>query len=180
MHPFEIAAFDFRFRVREAMRMPDYMGSAWRDGFGHALRRAACITGLSTCPGCPFEASGVYQAGRLVGPTALRPRHLLLSLLRRISSLAERHGPAPLDLDYRAFKMRAETAEFAASELRRVEWARWCGRRQTLLQMGGLLGSLLRPFVGLEPFWPFVALAPWVHVGESATMWLGALRIIPS
>ena len=42
------------------MRMPGYMGSAWRGGFGRALRRAVCVTGLSTCPGCPFEASCVY------------------------------------------------------------------------------------------------------------------------
>jgi hypothetical protein len=36
------------------------MGSAWRGGFGRALRRAVCVTGLPTCPGCPFEASCVY------------------------------------------------------------------------------------------------------------------------
>jgi hypothetical protein len=39
----------------------------------------------------------LVEAGRLVGPDALRPRHLLMSLLRRVSLLAERHGPAPLD-----------------------------------------------------------------------------------
>jgi len=60
MHPLEVAAFDFRFRARQQMRMPRYMGSAWRGGFGRALRRAVCVTGLSTCPGCPFEASCVY------------------------------------------------------------------------------------------------------------------------
>jgi hypothetical protein len=105
---------------------------------------------------------------------------LLLSLLRRISTLAERHGPAPLDLDYRAFKMRAETAEFAASELRWVESARWSTRQQILLQMGGLLGSLLLPFAGLERFWPIVALVPWVHVGKGATIGLSAPQIVAS
>jgi hypothetical protein len=241
MYPLEVAALDFRFCARQQMRMPGYMGSAWRGGFGRALRRAVCVTGLPTCPGCPFEASCVYPylfetapggeggilagydrvpnpfvlappwdegrllpvggetglrltligrravehagfakqavveaglrglgpdrgaldlvavetaapppagpcpdcigialtsplrlvaAGRLVGPGALQPRHLLLSLLRRVSTLAERHGPAPLDLDYRALKERAEAAEFAAAELRWVEWARWSGRQQ--------------------------------------------------
>jgi hypothetical protein len=285
--PFEVAAFDFRFRARQQMRMPGYMGSAWRGGFGRALRRAVCVTGLSTCPGCRFEASCVYpylfetapgarggilagydrvpnpfvlappweerrlvpeggeaglrlvligravehagfarqavveaglrglgpdrrvldlssvekvsplpiglcpdrieiallsplrvvEAGRLVGPATLRPRHLLLYLLRRISTLAERHGPAPLELDYRALKERAEAAEFAAAELRWVEWARWSGRQQALLKMGGLLGTLSLPLDNLEPFWPFLALAPWVHVGKGATMGLGAIRI---
>ena len=112
-------------------------------------------------------------------PGALRPRHLLLSLLRRVSTLAERHGGALLDLDYRALKERAEPPEVAA-ELRWVEWARWSGRQQTLLRMGGLLGSLALPLAGLEPFWPFLALAPWVHVGKGATMGLGAMRVDPA
>jgi hypothetical protein len=283
----EVAAFDFRFRARAPMRMPGYMGSAWRGGFGRARRRAVCVTGLPTCPGCPFEASCVYpylfetapggeggilagydrvpnpfvlappwdegrllqaggetglrlvligraaehagfakqavveaglrglgpdrgaldllavdpaalpqtgpcpdrveielssplrlvEAGRLVGPSTLRPRHLPLSLLRRVSTLAERHGPAPLDLDYRALKDRAAAAEFAATDLRWVEWARWSGRQQALLKMGGLLGVLALPLAGLEPFWPFLALAPWVHVGKGATMGLGAIQV---
>jgi hypothetical protein len=287
MCPLEVAALDFRFRARQQMRLPGYMGSAWRGGFGRALRRAVCVTGLPTCPGCRFEASCVYPylfetapggaggilagydrvpnpfvlappwdggrmvpeggeaglrltligravehagfarqavveaglrglgpdrgaldlfsvegvapppvgvcpdrieitlasplrlvaAGRLVGPAALRPRHLLLALLRRVSILAERHGPAPLDLDYRALKERADSAEFAQTTLRWVEWARYSGPQQALLQMGGLLGSLSLPLVELGPFWPFLALAPWVHVGKGATMGLDAMRV---
>jgi hypothetical protein len=288
MCPLTVAAFDFRFRARQQMRMPGYMGSAWRGGFGRALRRAACVTGLPTCPGCPFEASCVHPylfetapggeggilagydrvpnpfvlappwdggrllpvggeaglrlvligravehagfarqtvveaglrglgpdrgaldlvsvegvappsvgtcpdrieitlasplrlvaGGRLVGPAALRPRHLLLALLRRVSILAERHG-APLALDYRALKDRAEAAEFAEATLRWVEWARYSGRQHALLQMGGLLGALSLPLAGIEPFWPFpfLALAPWVRVGKGATMGLGAMRV---
>ncbi len=42
----EAAAFDFRFQAQQPMRMPGYMGTAWRGGFGRALRRVACITGL--------------------------------------------------------------------------------------------------------------------------------------
>jgi CRISPR-associated endoribonuclease Cas6 len=290
MSPIEVAAFDFRFRARAQMRMPGYMGSAWRGGFGRALKRAVCITGLPVCPGCPFEASCIYpylfetapggeggilagydrvpnpfvlappwdegrllpeggetglrltligravehagfarqaaveaglrglgpdrgaldlvavdsvalpptppcperveialltplrlvEAGRLVGPAALRPRHVLLSLLRRVSTLAERHGPASLGLDYRALKERAETAQFDAAEVTWVEWARWSGRQQALIRMGGLLGSLALSLAGLEPFWPFLALAPWVHVGKGATMGLGAMRVVPA
>src|SRR5438874_10510318 len=60
MYPLQVAAFDFRFQARQQMRMPSYMGSAWRGGFGRALRRAVCVTGLTSCPGCPFEASCVY------------------------------------------------------------------------------------------------------------------------
>jgi CRISPR/Cas system endoribonuclease Cas6 (RAMP superfamily) len=43
--------------------------------------------------------------------------------------------------------------------------------------MGGLLGALSLPLAGIEPFWPFLALAPWVHVGKGATMGLGGMRV---
>jgi hypothetical protein len=289
MHLLEVTAFDIRFRARAPMRMPGYMGSAWRGGFGRALRRAVCVTGLPTCPGCPFAASCVYpylfetapggggilagydrvpnpfvlappweegrlvpaggqtglrltllgravehaafarqavveaglrglgpdrgaldlvsveplapppaapcphraelalasplrlvEAGRLVGSAALRPRHLLIALLRRVSLLAERHGPGPHALDFRALKARAAAAEFAETDLRWVDWARWSGRQQALIRMGGLLGTLALPLAGLEAFWPFLALAPWVHVGKGATMGLGAMRVSPT
>jgi hypothetical protein len=85
--------------------------------------------------------------------------------------------PAPLDIDYRALKERAEAAEFAETARRWVEWARYSGRQQALLRMGGLLGSLSLPLAGLEPFGPFLALTPWVHLGKGATMGLGAMRV---
>jgi hypothetical protein len=97
--------------------------------------------------------------------------------LRRVSTLAERHGPAPLALDYRALKDRTEAAEFEETNPRWVEWARYSGRQQALLRMGGVMGSLSLPLAGLEPFWPFLALAPWVHVSKGATMGLGAMRV---
>jgi hypothetical protein len=286
-HLLQIAGYEFRFAARAPMRMPGYSGSAWRGGFGRALRRAVCITGLPTCPGCPFETRCVYpyvfetppgaeggiladydqvpnpfvlaprwgeggtlaeggettirltligraiehaalarqalveagwrglgpdrgaldlvaaepvapppaapcpervaiellsplrlvEEGRLVGPDALRPRHLLMSLLRRVSLLAERHGPAPLDLDYRALKALAEAGEFADRSLHWTDWRRWSGRQQQLVPMGGLLGMLRLPLRGIEPFWPFLSLAPWVHAGKGATMGLGAMRV---
>jgi hypothetical protein len=110
----------------------------------------------------------------------LRPRHLLLSLLRRVSTLAERHGPAPPDLDYRALKERAEAAEFAAPSSCAGSNGRWPGRQQAPIRMDGLLGRLSLPLAGLAPFWPFLALAPWVPVANGETMGLGAIRVAPA
>src|SRR5579883_1049066 len=42
------------------MRLPGYTGSAWRGGFGLALRRAVCITRLKECSGCPLQAQCIY------------------------------------------------------------------------------------------------------------------------
>jgi hypothetical protein len=94
-----------------------------------------------------------------------------------VSLLAERHGPAPLDLDYRGLKASAETAEFFDKSVRWSEWRRWSGRQRQLVPMGGVLGTLALPLRGLEPFWPFLALGPWVHAGKGATMGLGAMRV---
>jgi hypothetical protein len=73
-HLVQIAGFEFRFAARASMRMPGYSGSAWRGGFGRALRRAVCITGLPACPGCAFEtppgAEGGSREGR-VGHSAV-------------------------------------------------------------------------------------------------------------
>jgi CRISPR-associated endoribonuclease Cas6 len=289
MHLVAVAGFDFRFRARQAMRVPGYLGSAWRGGFGRALRRAACVTGLPTCPGCrfapycaypylfetpagptgiladydrvpnpfvlapPWDGAGLLPAGgeaplrlvligraideaalarqavieaglaglgpdrgaldlvaieslapppaalcaerieielasplrlveqgRLVAPDAFRPRHLLLALLRRISLLAERHGPGPLAVDFHALKALAETAEFAERDLRWAEWRRWSGRQRQLIPMGGLIGRLVLPLAGLDAFRPFLALGPFVHAGKGTTMGLGAVRLVPA
>ena len=37
-----------------------YLGSAWRGAFGHALRRAACVTKAATCDNCPLLDDCVY------------------------------------------------------------------------------------------------------------------------
>jgi hypothetical protein len=53
MHLVEVAVFDFRFHAQQQMHMLGYMGSIWRGGFGRALRRALCITGLGAMPVVP-------------------------------------------------------------------------------------------------------------------------------
>ncbi|MYB35586.1 MAG: CRISPR system precrRNA processing endoribonuclease RAMP protein Cas6 [Gammaproteobacteria bacterium] len=40
--------------------LPEYPGSVLRSAFGMALRRIACVTNQSTCPGCPLINECVY------------------------------------------------------------------------------------------------------------------------
>ncbi|MGH8479267.1 MAG: CRISPR system precrRNA processing endoribonuclease RAMP protein Cas6, partial [Gammaproteobacteria bacterium] len=42
------------------LRLPRYPGSAWRGVFGHALKRAVCVTGLPACPDCLLYRSCAY------------------------------------------------------------------------------------------------------------------------
>ena len=41
----------------DAIRVP---GSQWRGGFGHALRRSVCVTGLPECSRCPLVDACAY------------------------------------------------------------------------------------------------------------------------
>jgi hypothetical protein len=57
-----LARYRFAFRMREALRLPDFAGSLLRGQFGSALRRTACITKAKTCAGCPLLATCPYPA----------------------------------------------------------------------------------------------------------------------
>lgn len=51
---------DLRYRAARAVNLGEYTGSAWRGAFGHALRRAVCITGQPECDGCPVRGTCTY------------------------------------------------------------------------------------------------------------------------
>lgn len=48
-----MARYRVLYEVRDAVRLLDYPGSAWRGAFGHALREVACAYPGMACPGCP-------------------------------------------------------------------------------------------------------------------------------
>ncbi|WP_295405670.1 CRISPR system precrRNA processing endoribonuclease RAMP protein Cas6 [uncultured Thiocystis sp.] len=56
-----LARFRFRLEAVEAIRLPDYAGSAWRGLLGHGLRRTACVTRQPTCTGCLLAQQCVYS-----------------------------------------------------------------------------------------------------------------------
>lgn len=55
-----IGRYRARFRVDEPVRLPPYPGSAWRGAFGHALKRALCVTRAPECSGCLLLRSCGY------------------------------------------------------------------------------------------------------------------------
>jgi hypothetical protein len=57
-----VARYRFAFRMRDALRLPEFAGSLLRGQFGAALRRTACMTGAKTCAGCPLLATCPYPA----------------------------------------------------------------------------------------------------------------------
>lgn len=60
--PFPVARFLLHGTVERRIDFPDFSGSALRGAFGHALRRAACVTGQSDCRPCPLYRRCAYPA----------------------------------------------------------------------------------------------------------------------
>ena len=62
------------FQANQMVVWPHFAGSTLRGAFGRALRRAACITGQSTCADCPLRNSCAY--GVIFDPAApAQPLH---------------------------------------------------------------------------------------------------------
>jgi len=59
---FPAARYRLEFNTEQPIHLPEYAGSALRGAFGHALRRAACVTGLPDCAACALYRSCAYPA----------------------------------------------------------------------------------------------------------------------
>lgn len=56
-----IARYRFGIRLESGLKLPEYAGSTLRGVFGHALRRATCMTRQPECGGCPLLQSCPYS-----------------------------------------------------------------------------------------------------------------------
>ncbi len=55
-----ILQMHFQFQTETPPRLPAFAGSAWRGGFGHALKRAVCVARGTPCPSCLLYRSCAY------------------------------------------------------------------------------------------------------------------------
>src|SRR5438093_6172889 len=80
-----LARYRLRFKPSGEGRLPAYAGSAWRGALGHALKKAVCVTRLSSCPPCLLYRSL---------PFLLLPVHLRDPTAPRRAENAQVHGGA--------------------------------------------------------------------------------------
>jgi len=104
--------------------------------------------------------------------------HILMrSLLRRISLLTFFHCGRELEVDFRGLILQAQKVRVVESNLLWHDWLRYSHRQRARLKLGGLMGEMT--FAGdLEPFWPFLKLGEWIHVGKGTSFGLGRYRIL--
>lgn len=139
---------------------------------------------------------GAYDAPSLPGGTALtvefltptRLRHdgrgaapeafhvLFRNVLRRVNFLNYFHCGGELLNDASDLIETASAIETMETRLTYHTWERYSARQDQRVPMGGFTGSAT--YGGdLAPFWPWLALGEWVHVGKGATFGLGRYRI---
>lgn len=101
---------------------------------------------------------------------------LIRNLLRRISSLCYFHTESSLDVDFTGLIKAAREIKTTRSNLRWSDWIRYSRRQDTSMQLGGFKGEIT--FQGeLTPFWPFILLGEYLHVGKGAGFGLGKYRL---
>lgn len=113
--------------------------------------------------------------GKPLGPDILKPRDLLVGLVRRIALISEFHADTPLPLDFAALAKQAETIH-DSKNLKWLDWTRYSSRQQQKMSLGGVVGKWQLEGE-LAPFLPFLYLGQWLHVGKNATFGLGKYQL---
>ena len=97
--------------------------------------------------------------------------HIACRLRDRISALCREYGPAPLEIDFKGFGLRAREIRTVESKVKWVEEMRK-SRMQHRHDLSGFTGEVT--FQGdLREFWPFLVLGQYVHVGDNAVFGRG-------
>ncbi len=105
--------------------------------------------------------------------------HILVrQLLLRISLLSYFHcGIEASMLDFKGLINKAQEVKATDRNLRWYDWERYSGRQETRINMGGFVGRIV--FTGdLTPFWPYLLLGEYVHVGKGSSFGLGKYEIL--
>jgi hypothetical protein len=102
---------------------------------------------------------------------------LFRGLLRRITTLAHLHcGIDCSGIDFSGLSHAADEIRTVSSNLSYEHAERYSSRQKCRMPFGGLIGDI--SFEGeLAPFWPFILLGEWVHVGKKTTFGLGRYEL---
>ncbi|MGA1871275.1 MAG: CRISPR system precrRNA processing endoribonuclease RAMP protein Cas6 [bacterium] len=99
------------------------------------------------------------------------------NLLRRISLLSYFHCGYKLDdREFKTLITQAHDIEIAKRSLYWEDWERYSNRQAARMKMGGFMGEIT--YEGqFEPFWPYIALGEYIHIGKGSSFGLGKYTI---
>lgn len=121
----------------------------------------------------------IKRQGHFIGARDFAPADLLRHLCTRVEHLARLYGSDGSGVDWTSLYGCVDKVHLGAADLRWHEWTRYSSRQDTLMQMGGLLGTVELDGEGLAAFWPALWLGQWLHVGKGTSFGLGGYRIEP-
>ncbi|MBF0109735.1 MAG: CRISPR system precrRNA processing endoribonuclease RAMP protein Cas6 [Magnetococcales bacterium] len=119
----------------------------------------------------------IQKGGTPLGPGRITPRDFLVSLMRRVSRMAQIHCGHPWPMDPSTLARAAEQIR-CHGNLSWRDWTRRSSRQGQDMALGGVVGQWT--LVGNpRPFWELLFLGQWLHVGKNATFGLGGYRLHP-
>ncbi|MGB9698117.1 MAG: CRISPR system precrRNA processing endoribonuclease RAMP protein Cas6 [Thermodesulfobacteriota bacterium] len=150
----------------------------------HAYDKNFDFSSISSLPPTPCSIGLIFLT-----PTRLKYKGDLTSelefhvffrnLLRRISLLSYFHCGAELNINFCELITEAEKVQTTKKNLRWYDWERYSTRQQAKMKLGGFIGEAC--FLGnFEPFWPYLALGEFIHVGKGSSFGLGKYEILRS
>lgn len=120
-------------------------------------------------------------------PTRIRRRRRLVikpwfvplatQLIERVALLSGLYGTAIRDSVPELYEL-AKEIELVKDETRWFDWERYSFRQDTRMRLGGFVGKAY--YKGrLDPFWPYLRIGEFVHVGKNASFGLGWYELQP-
>lgn len=120
----------------------------------------------------PFSFS---RSGRALQPAQLSPADLLMALVRRTATLSEQHLGNRLAINFSALKEATEAVEGKA-DWRQLRWQCYSNRQRRAMPLEGSIGQW--HLTGeLAPFWPYLYLGQWLHVGKKCSLGFGRYQL---
>lgn len=114
--------------------------------------------------------------GKYLGARDLDATHLLRAVVRRAVDVTRLTLGYPIEPDY-GTQFRDLDAIHLSKQLKRQVWERYSSRQKKKIMLGGLCGRC-RLEGPIDPFWPFLFLGQWLHIGKETTFGLGRYRLV--
>lgn len=151
------------------------------DPASRQLRPHASQIQIPPYPGCDSiqlslqTPMRLQQNGKRASPKDLTASLLLNTLVRRLSLMSEFHLGHKLDCDFAALKQQSQQIQ-SDHQLHWQDWQRYSSRQEQKMTLGGWLGQW-RLSGNLAPFWPFLYLGQYLHLGKETSFGLGKYRL---
>lgn len=113
----------------------------------------------------------IQKNGRPLGPEAITPRAVLITLIRRVTLLSYYQNGEPVELDFTALAKETDSVAMVV-DLGWKDWTRYSSRQKQTMSLGGVIGTI--KFQHLSPLLRvFLASGTLTHIGKNASFGMG-------